>query len=810
MAAPTLGPSESIRILLLEDNPSDAELCIRRLKRAELGAEIDHVGSSKEFMERVRTQSYDLVLTDYRLSNWTGLDALRLLRSLGRDTPVILVTGTLGDERAIECIKAGVSDYVLKENLERLPVAVRRALDEHETRQSRDRVKRELSESEKQYRLLFNANPHPMWVFDRETLRFLTVNDAAIEHYGYSLSEFLSMTLADIRPPEEMKRFLALNSHHKPSANRELWKHRKKDGTIIDVEISTQAITFRAVEAFLVLAHDVTEKRRADEELQMSEARLNEAQRIAQIGSWNYRSDGRIYWSDQMYELHKLSPDVPVTDEAIISTMHPDDREGSRKAYEKALASDILDFQSEYRVVWPDGQVRNLFSLGTISRDGEGRVIEAAGTVQDVTGRKRAEERLRQYEKALEGIEEMIVLIDRSYCYMIANRAFLKYRGLESEQVIGRHIAEVLNEQSFESPIKEKLDECFLGKIVRYEMKYIYPSLGERNLSVSYFPIEEQGSVNCVACVLQDITDSKRVEETLREYERVVEGLEEMILVVDRQYRYILANRAFLNFRGMSAEQIVGHSADEVVGQDVFLSQVKTKMDECFLGKVVQYEMTYSFPNLGSRDLNVSYFPIEGPNGVDRIACVLHDITEHKLAEAELIKSEERFGKAFRNNPLAVTISTEAEGRYLDVNEAFLNLLGYQRREVIGRTSAELRFWKEPLDRMEMFQQIKEKGKLTKRHAQYRTASGEIREAEISAELIELDGQRCLLAITRDVTEIQQLEAQFRQAQKDGSGGALSWRYCSRLQQYTGNYRGLHRYFAWFNRAGDPSQEISE
>src|ERR1700727_3181441 len=104
MAAPTLGPSETIRILLLEDNTSDAELCIRRLKRAELKVDIDHVGSSRDFMERVRTQSYDLVLTDYRLSNWTGLDALHSLRSLGRDTPVILVTGTLGDERAIEGI----------------------------------------------------------------------------------------------------------------------------------------------------------------------------------------------------------------------------------------------------------------------------------------------------------------------------------------------------------------------------------------------------------------------------------------------------------------------------------------------------------------------------------------------------------------------------------------------------------------------------------------------------------------------------------------------------------------------------------
>src|SRR4029077_8699265 len=133
----------------------------------------------------------------------------------------------------------------------------------------------------------------------------------------------------------------------------------------------------------------------------------------------------------------------------------------------------------------------------------------------------------------------------------------------------------------------------------------------------------------------------------------------------------------------------------EVMGEAVFATQVKDKMDECFLGKVVQYEMTCDFPTMGKRDLQVSYFPIQSQTGVDRIACVLQDITERKLSEEALRKSEERFSKAFRNNPLAISISTEAEGRYLDVNNAFLNLLGYQRTEVIGRTAAELRFWRE-------------------------------------------------------------------------------------------------------------------
>ena len=142
--------------------------------------------------------------------------------------------------------------------------------------------------------------------------------------------------------------------------------------------------------------------------------------------------------------------------------------------------------------------------------------------------------------------------------------------------------------------------------------------------------------------IVQDITESKRTEERLREYERVVEGLEEMIVVVDRDYRYVLANRAFLSHRGMKKDQLVGRQVDEVLHADA-LELVKQKLDECFQGKVVQYHMKYEYPELGERDLFVSYFPIEGADGIDRIASVLQDITERKRAEEALRRSEENY-----------------------------------------------------------------------------------------------------------------------------------------------------------------------
>ncbi len=148
---------------------------------------------------------------------------------------------------------------------------------------ARKQAELRLHENEEQYRLLFENNPHPMWVYDEETLRFRAVNDAALGHYGYSREEFLGMSLRDIRPAEEVS---ALDEHlERRRGERDVkafntprvWKHRKKDGTLIDVEISGSPIAFQGRRGWLVLVTDVTEKRSL-------EAQLLQSQKIESMG----------------------------------------------------------------------------------------------------------------------------------------------------------------------------------------------------------------------------------------------------------------------------------------------------------------------------------------------------------------------------------------------------------------------------------------------------------------------------------------------------------------------------------------------
>nr|MDQ3819796.1 PAS domain S-box protein [Acidobacteriota bacterium] len=132
----------------------------------------------------------------------------------------------------------------------------------------RKRVEGALRASEARYRLLFENNPQPMWVYDRETLGFLAVNEAAIQHYGYSREEFLAMTIKDIRPPEDVAPLLDSVSQMVPGLNEGgTWRHRKKDGTIIYVEVNSHTLPFVGRQAELVLPNDITERKRAEDEL---------------------------------------------------------------------------------------------------------------------------------------------------------------------------------------------------------------------------------------------------------------------------------------------------------------------------------------------------------------------------------------------------------------------------------------------------------------------------------------------------------------------------------------------------------------
>src|SRR6266852_5884810 len=192
----------ALRILLLEDVPADAALVERHLSKSGLEFVSQRVDTRARFEEALRDFVPDIILSDHGLPGFDGAAALELVKERFPTLPVILVTGSLNEEKAVEFMKAGAADYILKDHLTRLPEAIRRALRERLLREEREQAVAALRASEAQYRSMFESTPYPMWVFDLETHRVLAVNGAAIKHYGYSREEFLALRIEDLPPAE--------------------------------------------------------------------------------------------------------------------------------------------------------------------------------------------------------------------------------------------------------------------------------------------------------------------------------------------------------------------------------------------------------------------------------------------------------------------------------------------------------------------------------------------------------------------------------------------------------------------------------
>jgi PAS domain S-box-containing protein len=436
---------------------------------------------------------------------------------------------------------------------------------------------------------------------------------------------------------------------------------------------------------------DITEGKRAEVELKKHEEQLKDAQRLAHLGSWEWDiATNTVTWSNELCRVWGVDrQEFGATYEAVMQLVHPDDREFLSALIDRAYR-EHEPYVCDHRIICPDGAVRTLQSRGTVVVDKTGNVVRMHGTGQDITERKQAEERMAFHALLLENVHDAIVATDERLTLTAWNRAAEEMYGWKAEEVIGREVREVVRSEYPE----ERRAEAFrlLSETGHWRGEAIHhrkdgtPIHIEGNIMALK---DATGRVTGYVFAYHDITERKRTEERLREYEKVVEGLEEMIVVVDRDYRYLIANRAFLNYRGLESSQFVGRLVTELLGKEVFEKVAKKKLDECLQGRVVKYELRYTYPQLGERDLFISYFPIKGPDGVDRVACILQDITERKRAEEALRQAQARI-ESILNSVADTHILFDQDWRYLYVNEAAVRAIGRPREQILGRTLWEI------------------------------------------------------------------------------------------------------------------------
>ena len=253
-----------LRVLIVEDSAEDAELLIVELRRGGYDPTYERVQTAETMTAALAKQAWDIVIADYFMPNFIAPAALELLQKRGLDLPFIIVSGSIGEDVAVEAMKAGAHDYMMKGELKRLIPGIERELREAEIRRERKRGEEAL----KLFRTLIDRSNDAIEVVDPETGRFLDINEKAWQDLGYSREELLSLSVPDIDPTVDPSSFTKVIEELR-KAGFIIWEgyHRRKDGSMFPVEVNIKYVRLDR-DYVVTVARDITERKKAEETIQ--------------------------------------------------------------------------------------------------------------------------------------------------------------------------------------------------------------------------------------------------------------------------------------------------------------------------------------------------------------------------------------------------------------------------------------------------------------------------------------------------------------------------------------------------------------
>jgi len=392
-----------LRILIAEDNPADLELTIRELRKSGLDVEIDTVSTRTAFAEKLRSHTVDMVLSDYRMPGWTGMDAFSEIVKSGQDIPLILVTGTLGDLKAVECIQIGMADYVLKQQLARLPMAILRAQEARLLRDAEKEAAAALREGEARFRTLVENAPDAIVVLDTESGKFCDCNENALRLFRLTREELMRCGPGELSPafqPDAQPSALAAREWVDRATGATpyfVWTHRNSQGEEIPCEVRVVRLPSPARNLIRGSILDITERKRGEEALRESEARYRGLVNNATYGIYWVTLDGDLLDANpalvQMLGYESIEELLDI-DNTLLLYRDSAVREAVANRYRNHDRGDAT-------VEWKrqNGKTISVRLIGRRSRDARRNTDCVEVIVEDVTERIALEKQLRQGQK---------------------------------------------------------------------------------------------------------------------------------------------------------------------------------------------------------------------------------------------------------------------------------------------------------------------------------------------------------------------------------------------------------------------------
>jgi len=499
-------------------------------------------------------------------------------------------------------------------------------------------AEQQLRDSEERYRYLFEANPHPMWIYDLNTLKFLAVNQAAIESYGYAREDFDAMTIRDIRPFEDLVRFdEAIRNLDDAKNTTGMWRHRKKDGTIIDVEVVSHPFRYGERPARLVLSNNVTERVRAQRALEESEHRYRSLFDLTPLPMW-VRDEESLHFLEVNDAALKT---YGYTREEFLSMTTWDIRPPEDVERYQQVRLHTHNAQTQARGIGrhrkKDGAVMDVevTSHAVVFKQRSARLT----VINDITERRRAEEALkdaeRKYRTLFEDSPDGVMLVDPGKGAIIeGNQALRQMLGFSKEELLRLVISDI---ETAETPAQTL---AHIEKVKREGGDEFETRLRTRSGAMLYVFIRSRvlfiGSTMRFMTVVRDITERKRTEHALSDSEErlrtIANNVPALIGYIDAGQRYRYVNKTYEDWYGMPAQDYLGRTVREVIGEDMY-SRLQPHFEAALRGVSVTVERrTRSLAD--ERYARFTYVPHFGGGGNVLGFYVLgYDITERRKAE---------------------------------------------------------------------------------------------------------------------------------------------------------------------------------
>jgi two-component system, cell cycle sensor histidine kinase and response regulator CckA len=526
-----------LNILIVEDSPDDADLMLHELRREGFDPKWKRVETECDFLAGIKTLP-DIVLSDYSMPQFTGLRAAELLQQSGLNIPFILISGTVGEDVAVEAMKHGATDYLLKDRIARLGPAVKRALEEKQLREEREGTAKALEQMHRRNELILNSVADGIHGIDLQG-NITFENHAAAKIFGWKTNEMVGKSAHPLihhshadgspYPVGQCPIYATLRDGVSRRVDNEVfWR---KDGTSFFVEYITAPNRDQsgAIIGTVVVFRDITERKQAEETLRQSMADLAEGQQLSKMGSWRMDiASNKVRWSDELYRIFDVEPAAfHRTYEDFLNCVLLEDRPRVRQTNADARVNGS-SFEVEYRVQTRDGGLKSIREIGHATKDAGGKVVSLFGTAQDITEHKLAEEELRWktalLEAQLDSTLDGILVVNEQGKQILQNQRVIDLWKIPPHVVDGKDDAIllkfVINHTKNPAQFAAKIAHLYShpDEVSRDEIELLDGTILDRYSS----PVRDKaGNYYGRIWTFRDITEQRKLEEQFRQSQKM-------------------------------------------------------------------------------------------------------------------------------------------------------------------------------------------------------------------------------------------------------------------------------------------------